>query len=42
MAQGPVPGYLCSNIKLNVEEGNDNEEACNNLHFIGSDVDRSC
>ena len=30
------------NIKLNFEEGNDNEEADNNLHFIGTDVDRSC
>lgn len=42
MAQRPVPEYLCSSIKLNFEEGNDNEEAGNNLHFIGTDVDRSC
>ena len=42
IVQRPVPEYLCSNIKLNFEEGNDNEEADNNLHFIGTDVDRSC
>ena len=41
MEQGPVPEYLCSDVKLNFEEGNDNEEAGSNLHFIGTDVDRS-
>ena len=42
MALRPVPEYLCSNINLNFEEGNDNEEANSNLHFIGTNVDRSC
>ena len=40
--QTPVQEYLCSDVKLNFEEGNDNEEAGNNLHFVGTDVDRSC
>jgi len=42
MAQRLVPEYLCWDVKLNFEEGNDNEEANSNLHFIGTDVDRSC
>jgi len=38
----PVPEYLCSDTTINFVEGNDNEKAGNNLHFIGADVDGSC
>ncbi len=42
MKQKPVPEYLRLYAIINFEEGNDNEEADSNLHFIGIDVDRSC
>ena len=38
----PVPEYLHSDAAINFVEGNDNEEADNNLYFIGADVDGSC
>ena len=34
MKQTPVPEYLCSDVNLNFEEGNDNEEAGNNLYLM--------